>query len=86
MGAGPLPSRADCWPIVILKALGAITVEDENYFGKTLRRVTALRDPDMSDFTEDELAVIEMALQRFGHETASEVERAFAPRSRLATG
>lgn len=54
-----------------LVAQGAISVEDEDYYGKTLRRVTAHRDPDMSDFTEDELAVIEMAIQRFGHETAS---------------
>ena len=54
-----------------LEAQGAISVEDEDYFGKTLRRVTARRDPEMSEFTEDELAVIEMAILRFGHETAS---------------
>jgi Protein of unknown function (DUF4065) len=54
-----------------LEAQGAISVENEDYFGKTLRRVTARRDPDMSEFTEDELAVVEIALQQFGHETAS---------------
>ena len=54
-----------------LIAQGAISVEDEDYFGKTLRRVTARRDPDMSAFSEDELAVIELALQRYGHETAA---------------
>lgn len=54
-----------------LVAQGAITVEAEDYFGKTLKRVTAQRDPDMSDFTEDELAVIEIAIQQFGHETAT---------------
>jgi Protein of unknown function (DUF4065) len=54
-----------------LAAQGAISVEAESYFGKSLRRVTALRDPDMSDFSEDEFAVIELALQQFGHETAA---------------
>jgi hypothetical protein len=54
-----------------LVAQGAISVADEDYFGKTLRRVTALRDPDMSGFSEDELAVVELAIQQFGHETAS---------------
>jgi hypothetical protein len=54
-----------------LVAQGAISVEDEDYFGKTLKRVTARRDPDMSEFSEDELAVIELAIQRFGHETAT---------------
>jgi hypothetical protein len=54
-----------------LVAQGAISVEDEDYFGKTLKRVTARRDPDMSEFSEDELAVVEMAIQHFGHETAT---------------
>lgn len=54
-----------------LVAQNAISVQDEDYFGKTLKRVTALRDPDMGEFSEDELAVIELALQRFGHETAT---------------
>lgn len=54
-----------------LEAQGAVSVVDEDYFGKTLRRVTAHRDPDMSGFSEDELAVVEIALQRFGHETAT---------------
>lgn len=54
-----------------LEAQGAISIEDEDYFGKTLRRVTAQRDPDMSGFTEDELAVVELAIQYYGHETAT---------------
>lgn len=54
-----------------LEAQGAIRIQEEDYFGKRLKRVTALRDPDMSEFTEDELAVIEIALQLYGHETAT---------------
>lgn len=54
-----------------LEAQGAISIQEEDYYGKRLKRVTALRDPDMSEFTEDELAVIEMALQLYGHETAT---------------
>jgi antitoxin SocA-like protein len=54
-----------------LEAQGAISVGVEDYFGKKLKRVTARRDPDMSEFTEDELAVIEIAIQQFGHETAT---------------
>jgi hypothetical protein len=54
-----------------LVAQGAISVEEEDYFGKTLKRVTARRDPDMSEFSEDELAVVEIAIQQFGHETAT---------------
>jgi hypothetical protein len=54
-----------------LEAQGAISVENEDYFGKTLKRVTAHRDPDMSSFDEDELAVIELAIRQFGHETAA---------------
>ncbi|MBS1890628.1 MAG: SocA family protein [Actinobacteria bacterium] len=54
-----------------LEAQGAVAVQSESYFGKTLKRVTALRDPDMSEFSEDELAVIEIAIHQFGHETAT---------------
>jgi hypothetical protein len=54
-----------------LEAQGAIRIEEEDYFGKRLKRVTADRDPDMSGFSTDELAVIEMSLQRFGHESAA---------------
>lgn len=54
-----------------LEAQGAISIQEEEYFGKKLKRVTAHRDPDMSTFTEDELAVAEMAIQHLGHETAT---------------
>ena len=54
-----------------LEAQGDIRAEDVDYFGKRLHHITAGRDPDMSDFTEDELAVIEGAIRRFGHESAS---------------
>jgi hypothetical protein len=54
-----------------LEADEALTIEPVNYFGKRLRHVTALRNPDMSDFTEDELAVVEGAIRLYGHESAS---------------
>jgi hypothetical protein len=54
-----------------LEAAGAITVEVEDYYGKELKRITAHRDPDMHEFKEDELAVIERALRIFGSESAS---------------
>ncbi|HET9676409.1 MAG TPA: hypothetical protein VFP21_02770, partial [Solirubrobacterales bacterium] len=36
-----------------LEAEEAIAVESEDYYGKQLKRITALRDPDMSGFSED---------------------------------
>jgi Antitoxin SocA-like, Panacea domain len=48
-----------------------IQVETVDYFGKRLNQISAKRDPDMSDFSEDELAIIERALRNFGHESAS---------------
>jgi uncharacterized phage-associated protein len=54
-----------------LHAAGAITEEKVNYYGRQLRHLIALRDPDMSMFTEDELAIIEGAIKQFGHESAT---------------
>jgi len=48
-----------------------IKTEKVDYFGKTLKHITAIDDPDMSRFTEDELAVIEGALRQYGHESAT---------------
>lgn len=53
-----------------LEAAGVISIVDENYYGKKLRRITAHRDPDLSRFDEDELAIVEGALRLFGHESA----------------
>jgi hypothetical protein len=58
-----------------LEAEGAITTETVEYFGKRLRQVTAHRDPDMSLFSEDEIAVIETALRSYGHESATYLSR-----------
>lgn len=49
----------------------AVDVETISYYGKSLKHITALRDPDMSDFSEDELAIIEGVLRFYGHESAS---------------
>jgi uncharacterized phage-associated protein len=54
-----------------LEANDRIVEELVDYFGKKLKRITALSDPDMSDFSEDELAVIESAIRRYGHESAT---------------
>jgi uncharacterized phage-associated protein len=54
-----------------LEADGSISTEVVDYFGKRLSHITADRDPDMSSFSEDELAVIESALRRYGHESAT---------------
>jgi len=54
-----------------LEAAGVIGIGEEDYYGKKLRRITAHRDPDLSSFTEDELAIVEGALRLYGHESAS---------------
>jgi Protein of unknown function (DUF4065) len=54
-----------------LESDGSISVESVDYFGKTLKRITAHRDPDLSNFDEDELAIIEAAIKRYGHESAT---------------
>lgn len=53
-----------------LESDGSISVETEDYYGRTLKHITASRDPDMSSFDEDELAVVEGALILYGHESA----------------
>jgi hypothetical protein len=54
-----------------LEAEGAIATELVEYFGKQLKRVSALRNPNMAEFSEDEIAVIEGAIRAFGHESAT---------------
>jgi Protein of unknown function (DUF4065) len=54
-----------------LEAEGAISIDVEDYYGLKLKRITAHRDPDMREFSEDEIAVIERALRVLGLESAS---------------
>jgi hypothetical protein len=54
-----------------LEAQGAIRTETVDYFGKKLKRIAALRPPDLSGFSEDELADAERAIIMFGHESAA---------------
>lgn len=54
-----------------LIAAGAIEQEEVAYYGKQLKHTTAGRDPDMSGFSEDELAIIEGAIRIYGHESAT---------------
>lgn len=53
-----------------LHAEGAIAEEKVDYYGYQLRHLTALRDPDLSSFSEDEIAIIEGAIKQYGHESA----------------
>lgn len=54
-----------------LEATGALVEERVNYYGKTLRRLSADRPPDLSKFTVDEIGIIEGALHLYGHESAT---------------
>jgi len=54
-----------------LIAQGDIAVEETDYYGKILKQIRALRDPDLGDFDEEELASIERAIHLFGYESAS---------------
>ncbi|MGZ8716403.1 MAG: type II toxin-antitoxin system antitoxin SocA domain-containing protein [Gaiellaceae bacterium] len=54
-----------------LQSEGAITIEPVNYFGRTLKHITAGRDPDLSNFDEDDIAIVETAIRLYGYESAS---------------
>ncbi|HEY2283014.1 MAG TPA: Panacea domain-containing protein [Solirubrobacteraceae bacterium] len=54
-----------------LLANGDIATETVDYYGKRLKHITAERDPDLSEFTEDDLAAVESAIRQYGHESAS---------------
>lgn len=56
-----------------LEADGAIEVEAIDYFGKRLKRITALRDPQMTAFSEDEIGIIESTLNVFGAMSATQL-------------
>jgi sarcosine oxidase delta subunit len=49
-----------------LEAEGAIEVETVNYFGRSLKHITARREPNMANFSEDEIGIIEAAIHQFG--------------------
>jgi uncharacterized phage-associated protein len=53
----------------------AIDLEAVDYYGKKLKHITARRDPNMADFSDDELAVIEGVLRFYGHESASYLKK-----------
>jgi len=46
-----------------------------DWFGKPLKHTTALRDPNMAAFSEDEIAIIEGILRFYGHESASHLKK-----------
>lgn len=52
---------------------GELAIETElvDYFGKQLKHVTARRDPDLRDFDDEELEIIESVIHDFGYESAA---------------
>jgi uncharacterized phage-associated protein len=50
---------------------GSIRTEIVDYYGKSLKQISAGRDPNLSDFSEDEIAIIEGAVRTYGHESAT---------------
>jgi Protein of unknown function (DUF4065) len=54
-----------------LQAQEAIQIVPEDYYGKTLKRITARRDPRMGDFSEEEIEIIESAIHTYGYESAT---------------
>jgi uncharacterized phage-associated protein len=54
-----------------LDATNAIKQETVNYYGKQLHHVTAGRDPDMADFSDEQLAIVETIIRRYGYESAA---------------
>lgn len=58
-----------------LEAAHAIEQETVDYYGKRLEHIAAERDPDMSEFSEDELAIVETTLRRYGYESATYLSR-----------
>jgi uncharacterized phage-associated protein len=57
-----------------LDAAGAIRQETITYYGKKLHHITAGRDPQMAAFSEDEIAIAETIMRRYGYESASYLE------------
>jgi hypothetical protein len=54
-----------------LEADGSIATETVDYYGKKLKRISALRAPDLSSFSDEDLADAERAIVTSGHESAS---------------
>jgi hypothetical protein len=52
---------------------GEIAYRVENYFGKEKRRMVALRDPDLSGFSGEEVALIDNVVAEFWGKNATEM-------------
>jgi uncharacterized phage-associated protein len=52
-----------------------LDMETVDYYGKPLRHITARRDPVMTDFSEDDLAIVEGVLRFYGHESAAYLKK-----------
>jgi|SRR5271155_1805930 len=54
-----------------LEAREDIATETVDYYGKKLTRISARRNPDLSGFSDEDIADVERAILRFGHESAT---------------
>lgn len=57
-----------------LKASDRISEEPVDYYGLKLKHITASegeKRPNLASFNEDEIAIVEGVLRRYGHESAS---------------
>jgi antitoxin SocA-like protein len=69
---GPAPRRAR--PVIqemVTKAIAAWAVRD--YFGRSVQKLYALREPDLSSFSGEEIAVVQDVLRLLGPYDATEV-------------
>ncbi|MGA7269908.1 MAG: Panacea domain-containing protein [Acidimicrobiia bacterium] len=55
-----------------LRAEGAATTVDRDYFGSTQRRLVALRPPDLDRFSADEIAAVDRIIVQFWGKNATQ--------------
>jgi hypothetical protein len=69
---GPAPRRG--WPVIeALVAAAAAAWAARDYFGRTLQKLLALREPDLSGFSGEEIAIVQEVIRILWPYDASEV-------------
>ena len=48
-----------------MESRGEIAYRDENYYGKSKKRLVPLRDPDLSEFSDDEIELVNRIVAEF---------------------
>lgn len=72
---GPAPRRL----LAVRERLvseGALVIRERDFLGKRQSQPIALREPDLSGFTPEEIAVVDRAIREWWGRTASEISRA----------